>query len=299
MHTSFKKTPHYLLLLLTVCLVAACRSGEQKDERPVVTVSIEPLRWVAEQIGGDLITVQTLVPSGSNPETYEPTPRQIMDLNNSRAVFLCGYLGMELNWARQLKESAPDVPFINVSKGINLIGGHHHEGHTSDHGGSVDPHIWTSPKNMRHIAQHIGQTLSRVDHKNAQIYTRNLHSLLSRIDAVNDSLVLLTRTLAQRTYLIYHPTLSYLARDYKLNQLAIEHDGKEPTAARLGELMDICRKHQLKVLFVQREFDRRHIELIARETGTTPATIDPLAYDWENEMLHIAHLLSYGQESTD
>lgn len=280
-------------------MATSCRNKQQSDERPVITVSIEPLRWVVEQIGGDLISVQTLVPSGSNPETYEPTPRQMMNLNQSCVVFLCGYLGMEQNWGKQLKESAPQVPFVNLSQGTHLIGGHHHKGRALDHSGGVDPHIWTSPRNMRHMAQRICQTLTHTDPKNAPTYNRNLSALLVRIDAVNDSLMKLTVELPQRSFLIYHPTLSYLARDYELKQLAIEQDGKEPTAVHLRELIDSCRHYQTNTLFIQHEFDTRHIELIARETGLSPITINPLAYDWESEMLHIVHELSHGQKNAD
>lgn len=299
MHTSFPPIRHLFVLLLAACMAASCRNKEQSDERPVITVSIEPLRWVTEQIGGDLISVQTLVPSGSNPEIYEPTPRQMMELSKSRAVFLCGYLGMEQNWGKRLKESAPQVPFVNLSQGIHLIGGHHHEGRALDHSGGVDPHIWTSPRNMRRMAHHICQALANADPKNTSAYNRNLIALLERIDAVNDSLMKLTVELPQRSFLIYHPTLSYLARDYGLKQLAIEQDGKEPTAIRLHELIDSCRHYRTNTLFIQHEFDTRHIELIARETGLDPITINPLTYDWESEMLHIVHELSHGRKNTD
>ena len=92
--------------------------------------------------------------------------------------------------------------------------------------------------------------------------------------------------------MIYHPALSYFARDYDLLQLPIEAGGKEPSPAHLKELVDLCKEEEIRVIFVQPEFDRRNAELIARQTGTRVVDINPLAYDWEAEMLRTARELT-------
>ena len=124
-------------------------------------------------------------------------------------------------------------------------------------------------------------------------YKARYDSLCQRIEQT-DSLI--RRTLsapgADRAFIIYHPALSYFARDYGLHQISIEEGGKEPSPAHLKGLMDLCRKEGVRIIFVQPEFDRRNAEIIARQTGTRVVPINPLSYDWEEEMLNVAKSLS-------
>lgn len=92
--------------------------------------------------------------------------------------------------------------------------------------------------------------------------------------------------------MIYHPALSYFARDYGLHQIPIETGGKEPSPAHLKALIDTCKDEKVHVIFVQPEFDRRNAELIAKQTGTRVVDINPLSYDWEAEMMHTAKSLA-------
>ncbi len=91
--------------------------------------------------------------------------------------------------------------------------------------------------------------------------------------------------------MIYHPALSYFARDYGLHQISIEAGGKEPSPSQLKELMQTCKKEGVRVIFVQEEFDKSNAELIAKETGTKIVRINPLSYDWKGEMIRIAQAL--------
>jgi zinc transport system substrate-binding protein len=88
--------------------------------------------------------------------------------------------------------------------------------------------------------------------------------------------------------MIYHPSLSYYARDYDLQQICIEEGGKEPSPAHLKELIKRCKTEKVHVIFIQPEFDRRNAETIAKETGTTIIPINPLSYNWEEEMIKVA-----------
>lgn len=291
-----KRTIFFLLLL--GLLTAACSSRKAADNgaKPVVTVSIEPIRYFTEAIAGDRFRVVSLVPKGASPETYEPTPRQLMELSESHAWLRTGYIGFELAWTERLTGNAPSLQTFDLSEGIDLIRdtvpatggvhGHHHEG-------GVEPHIWNSAPNARLIAAHIARALTRLDSAGASVYSRRCDSLCRVIDRT-DSLCrdLLARPGADRAFMIYHPALSYFARDYGLTQIPIEAGGKEPTPAQLGELMEACRRHGVRVIFVQPEFDRRNAELIAQQTGTQVVDVNPLAYDWQAEMLHVAQALS-------
>lgn len=282
----------FLYLIILLGLVGCKPSSKPTNGQvtPVIMVSIEPLRFLAESIVGDSYKVVSLVPSGSSPETYEPTSTQMIDFERSDMFFYFGGLGFERTWLEKLKQLAPNVLFVGIANDIKHLGSHSHdtsEGTECHH----DPHIWTSPNNMRDIARSIHTTLCAVDSARSDFYTSNLASLLLRIDAVNDSICSLTNGLSSKGFLIYHPTLTYFAHDYGLNQIAIESDGKEPSPYQLVNIIKKCRQDSVKLIFVQQEFTQRSCQVVAEEIGAKIVTINPLSYDWEREMLKIAHAL--------
>ncbi len=87
--------------------------------------------------------------------------------------------------------------------------------------------------------------------------------------------------------MIYHPNLGYLARDYQLNEISVEFEGKEPTPSRLKGLIDEARKDKLRTIFVQKEYDTKNAKAIAAEIGAEIQIIDPLSEDWEKETTDI------------
>ena len=184
--------------------------------------------------------------------------------------------------------NAPDLPVFNTSQGIDFI--------LEDEG--QEPHVWTSAVNARVIADNIATALCALDSTHTAEYLHRRDSLMTVI-AHTDSLChsLLSRPDADRTFLIYHPALSYFARDYGLHQLPIEEAGKEPTPARLKALLDLCQKEKVNIIFVQPEFDRRNAELIARQTGTRIIPINPLSYDWQSEIIKAAKALAPNNNS--
>lgn len=302
-----------LMVGLTWSSCSSRKDGNRKADKQVITVSIEPLRFFTEAIAGPDWTIETLVPNGASPETYDPTPRQLAQLAESKACLRISYVGYEMVWSSRLAENAPHVPFMNMSEGIDLIFDshhahhHHHEGHpgnyeeqeeehhhtASEAEGGVEPHVWNSPANARIIAGNILKAMITLDKAQAESYRIRYDSLCQRIDRC-DSLVreLLSQPDASGAFMIYHPALSYFARDYGLTQIAIETDGKEPSAARMKELNKLCKEKHVQVIFIQPEFDRRNAEAIAKQTGARIVSINPLSYQWEEELIATARALT-------
>lgn len=315
-----QKMMHATLLLLVFWIAglvwSSCnpkKESDNGDDKQLITVSIEPLRFFTEAIAGPSWRVETLVPNGASPETYDPTPRQLARLAESKACLRIGYVGYELVWSSRLAENAPHVPFMNMAEGIDLIFDshhahhHHHEAHAGNyeeqeeqhhseaasHEVGVEPHVWNSPANARIVAGNVLKALITLDKEHAEAYRQRHDSLCLRIDRC-DSIVrqLLSQPDASSAFMIYHPALSYFARDYGLTQIAIETDGKEPSAARMKELSDCCKQYDVKVIFIQPEFDRRSAESIAKQTGTRIVSINPLSYQWEEELIATAKALT-------
>lgn len=279
-----------LFSILLLCLTA-CSSKQQQSEEPTVTVTLEPLRYFTEAIAGDKFKVVSMVPKGSSPETYDPTPQQLVNLDKSTAYLRIGHIGFEQAWMDKLTTNAPHLKIFDTSKGIDVIqeAGHDHGDH--HHEGGIEPHIWNSTRNASVIADNIYAALCELDSENEPYYKHRRDSL-QQIIAQTDTEVRNQLQNADSTFLIYHPALSYFARDYGLKQISIEEGGKEPSPAHLKELIETCRRDNARVIFVQQEFDTRNAKLIADELGITVIPINPLSYEWQEEMINVAKALA-------
>ena len=280
----------FIYILIIMCL-SACKPSAQSEQKPTITVTLEPLRYFTEAIAGDQYQVVSMVPKGSSPETYDPTPQQLVALNKSQAYFRIGHIGFEQTWMDRLASNSPQLKFFDTSEGIDLIrtAGHQHGDHY--HAGGVEPHVWNSANNAIILAENIYQALCELDASHQSYYKERLDSLKQAIQQTDQTIRELLQK-ADRTFLIYHPALSYFARDYGLKQISIEEEGKEPSPAQLKTLIETCRKENIHVIFVQQEFDIRNAQLIADELGVTIIPINPLSYDWSTEMINVAKALT-------
>ena len=260
------------------------------DESKVVTVSIEPLRYVVNQIAGDDVAVNVLTPVGASPETYQPTPRQLVDLDKSRAYIKVGTLGFEKTRLEQMTANTPHLLEVNASAGIDSLPDvcSHHD-HASD---GTDPHTWMSCANMRIIAANVCEALCQEDTASVDDYTRNLAAFNHKVDSVEKVVMASLANVKSKTFLIYHPALGYFARDYGLHQLSVEQDGKEPSAARIAQLIDNCRRDSVRVIFIQKEHSGRAARRISEATGIPVVEINPLSYQWDEQMVNIAKALA-------
>jgi zinc transport system substrate-binding protein len=281
-----------LIYILTLFILSACGNTTQKSEKPILTVTLEPLRYFTEAIAGDNYEVVSMVPKGSSPESYDPTPQQLVNLSKSQAYFRIGYIGFEQAWMKKLEANCPNMKVYNTSKGIDLIRdkGHWHGDHF--HEGGVEPHVWNSTQNALIIADNIYQALCELDSTHQEDYQKRLDVLKETIRQTDANVRTLLEN-ADSTFLIYHPALSYFARDYGLKQVSIEEGGKEPSPAQLKTLIETCRNENVHTIFVQQEFDQRNAQLIANELGVNIVSINPLSYDWVKEMIRIAEALKH------
>ena len=234
-----------------------------------------------------------MVPKGSSPETYDPVPQQLVSLGDSKAYFRIGYIGFEQVWMDRLTDNTPHIQVFDTSKDVDLIFEEEEIHGDHRHAGGVEPHIWNSTGNALIIARNTYKALCQLDKENEAYYLARYDSLSQRIIQTDSiSRETLKEPGATRTFMIYHPALSYFARDYGLKQISIEEGGKEPSPAHLKNLIETCRRDNAHVIFVQQEFDTRNAKLIADELGVDVIPINPLSYDWQEEMINIAKALT-------
>jgi ABC-type metal ion transport system, periplasmic component/surface adhesin len=279
---------------MIIVLLSACgnKTKKQTEER-IITVTIEPLRYFTDAIVGDKFTVRSMVPKGVSPETYDPTPRQLVELGESEVYLRIGYIGFEVSWMDRLMRNNPHLLTFDTSAGIDLIrdAGHFHGDHF--HEGGVEPHVWNSALNARIIAKNILDAVIKIDRENEVYYFGRYEALIKKIDDTDKAVQDILKENADKAFMIYHPALTYFAREYSLHQISIEEGGKEPSAAHLKELIELSKFENVRIIFIQPEFDERNAEMIAKETGTKTVPINPLSYDWEKEILHIAQSLKH------
>ena len=276
---TISKLVRYVLLMVTAGTLFSCSSPKSSSDARIITVSIEPLRYFTQQIVGDSYEVVTMVPKGSSPETYEPTARQMTKLSESILYIKVGNLGFERTWMPRLEANAPHTTIVDASQGI---------GNNEDD----DPHTWMSTNNALVIARNIYHAVKHINAKDSTIYKRRLDSLCNVIKATDEYAMSLTSQAHCKAFVIYHPALTYYASDYGLEQIAVEEHGREPTAADLQRIISTARSKGVKTMFIQKEFANRNVDVIANAIGATKVEINPLGYDWEKEMKHIADAIN-------
>lgn len=299
--TNLKTT--WLGLALFITLIA-CDGPAQKNRQ--ISVTIEPQRYFAEKIVGDRFQISTVVPNGQSPESYDPSPKQMIEIGQSIAYFQIGNIGFEQAWMDNIKKNNPETKFYDLSKGVKLIqlneedteeADHHeedgHEHHHHHHG--TDPHIWSSIEGAKIISQNILDAVIELDPDNKGFYEANYQKLSQEIEQTGNTIRQLLANKQGSAFIIYHPALTYFANENGLTQLCIEMDGKEPSPAQLKALVETAKKHQAQVIFIQQEFDQKNAEMISQETGCALKVINPLDYQWDKELINIAKALAHGE----
>ncbi len=278
----------YIALLFVICFaLGACHEQRQDSGRVAVTTTIAPAASLIQAIGGELVSVTTLLPKGNNPENYEPTPRDIQSLSQSRGYFYIGDLGFEHSWIDRIRSLQPELPLLRLDATLQSADhGHQHDGLVHD------PHYWTSLRGLRAMSQTILSGLSAVDSVHRARYEEGEAELRRQLDSLEQTLRVRLRDLPSRSFVIYHPSLSEFASEWSLEQLVIEEDGKEPSPAHLERIIRKAREAGVKVVFVQKEFESKLVHSIASELGAKTYEINPLDGDWQGELLKIANALS-------
>lgn len=284
----------FLYLIILCVILAGCKGTPQKQadsgkasgtEKPAVTVTvtvtISPYKYFVDQIAKGKVDVNVMVSNGNNPETYEPYAQQMMELSKSALYLKVGSIGFEQTWMKKLQDNAPDMKVIDTSVGIKPA---------KTPGGNIDPHVWMSCSNARIIASNILKALCELEPKNKAFFEKNYQSLLSIIDKRDSTIKENFKKDPDlvRKFVIYHPILTYFARDYQLEQLAIEEEGREPSASQLKSLIERARKEKIKFCLIQAEFANRNTTTFINESHTKPMNINPLQGDWNRAMQEAA-----------
>lgn len=282
-----------LTILAFATLLSACNSKKPKtgEAANYITVSILPQKTFVEKIAGDDFVVNVLIPPGTSPAAYTLLPSQLEEIAKSSVWFRIGYIGFEQSWKDKIEQANTNMKVVDLSDGLDLIAKEKvQQGNHIQYIG-VDPHIWLSPSLVKKMAERIFEELSAINPDQSVKYKTNYLEFVKEIDQLNIEIINKLKPFEGRKIIVFHPSLSYFAREYGLLQHSLESGGKEPTPLRMKELIDLSKKENIKVMYIQSEFDRENARVFAEETGGKIIQVRPLDPNWAENLMEMTNIM--------
>ncbi|WP_300955902.1 metal ABC transporter solute-binding protein, Zn/Mn family [Helicobacter rodentium] len=258
--------------------------------REIIVVSIPMQQEFVQKIIGDKYEVISLVKPGVNPHDFEPKFSDVKKINSALAYFGIG-IEFEGVWLERFKAQNKKMKIYDNSLGIAKINfAHSHKEYEEHRHEEGDTHIWLSTHNAKQIANNIYEALKELDSN--QNYTEAYQSLIAEIYQTDSQLKLILSALPEhQKFVVFHPMLGYFARDYHLEEIAIEIEGKSPKIQEMANVIEAIKKNNLKIIFAQPEFSTKAAEFIAKESGAQLGFFSPLQTPWSENLLEFAKTL--------
>lgn len=277
--------------LFVALFVVSCGTTREPESGQQVSVSIPAMAYFVERLTPDSIEVNVMVPQSVGHSDYTLRPSQLTLLTHSRAYFALGNLDFELSWREKMLSVATNMQWCDMSSGVQLINGGCNHSHQCEHHHATDPHYWLSPKQVRHIINNMASVLVDLNISSQQYTDSAKNVLLSEVDVWNSRFDSLASNGKNLSFMIYHPSLSYLARDYGMTQYEIEKEGNAPTPKSMIEEIEKSVADSVGIVFVQQGYDIQKAESAAQEIGAEVIEIAPDGYDWNATMTTIYNAL--------
>lgn len=247
-----------------------------------VVVSIQPLVTFVKKIAKDKVDVSLMIKAGNSPHTYEPKPSQMRDINEAKLYFAIG-VEFEKVWLKRFKNQNKSLHVVHTDKGVKKFY------MSKNKSGNYDPHIWLSPKNVKIIATNIYKSLAKEDSINQKFYEHNLKLFLEEIDKTDEKIrEILKDVKSGSKFMVFHPSWGYFARDYDLEQISIEIEGKSIKPKSLIKIMKIAKKEKIRAILIQPEFSDKIAKTLANELKIDVIKISPLSEDWSNNLIKLS-----------
>ena len=284
-------------LALSACSSTAPSSTSgAKDGTLTVMASFYPLQDLAEQIGGEHVTVTSLTPAGAEPHDLELSPKTVDALSSADAVIYLA--GFQSAVDEAIEQQAPKT-VIDVSPAVQLVEAGVDANHPSEeededtdeaqsseadghedhhHDMSADPHFWLDPVRMASAATLVGDKLAEANPANAEMYKTNDKALKDELTSLGNDLVSKTSTCQIKTFVTAHTAFGYLADRTGLTQVGISglDPDSSPSPARLAEISQIAKDQGVTTIFTEALIDPKIAQTLADDLGITTAVLDPI-----------------------
>ncbi len=253
-----------------------------------VFVSILPQKYLLERIGGEQVRVQVMVKPGLNPETYEPTPRQMAALSRADLYFRIAVPFEEI-WIGKIHDQNPMLKIIECCAELTITDPPPYDPVTGTESNiGVDAHVWTSPHNARVLARIVLEALTEADPEHAENYQVNFHRLIMDLDELDHFIQETLSEVDNRYLLVAHPSWGHFAAQYGLTQIAIERHGTEARARQLAHLIEFAKSERIQYIYLQKQFDSPAARMLADAIEAKLIELDPLAENYIENLRQVA-----------
>ena len=256
-----------------------------------IVVSIPPQQAYVEEIGKDLVNITLLAPIGTNPNFYEPKRSQMTAVEQAHVYFTIGG-NFEKAWLPKMINQNKNMEIIDSSSGIEKTT-MKSKNISDNQSPKKDVHVWTTPKNIAIIGKNIYETLVRYDIKNKDQYTKNYEEFLEKVRKTDEEIKTIFKDLKKDTkFMVYHPAWGYFAKEYHLEQLPIEIEGKEVKPKELQKMVEKAKSNNVKAILTQPEFSTKGAQVIANELGIKVVEISPINPYWSENLINLAKVIA-------
>lgn len=291
-----KQVIRILIMAVIAASSISCTNRGAENDNKAITVTIPPLEGLVKEIVGDDYAINTILPKGATPENYSPTIAQMATIEESEYLFYMGTLAFENQVINKYK-GGHNIDIQKVAEDIELIEGSCKHGHGHDHEGhhhSLDPHVWMSIEGLEKIVDNIAETIIN-NNPDSVKYVANYEAIKRKL-SVNKARYKEMLGDAPRQFLIYHPSLGYLAKEFDLEQIAFENDGKTPSPAGVIDIVEKAKADGLKYILYQAEYPLDVVKPIAEVLNVKPILINPLSNNIIAELDSIINILAGSYE---
>jgi zinc transport system substrate-binding protein len=244
-----------------------------------------------EKIAGNDFKVNVLLPPGASPADFTLVPSQIKDITLSKVWFRIGHIGFEYSWKDKIQQVNLNMKVVDLSEGLDLISDETlPSGYKSTTSG-INPHTWMSPSLVKQMAVRITKELSTLNPDKKSIYNINYKQFVKDIEELDNKIAQDLKDYKGRQFIMFHPSLSYFAREYGLVQHSLEPGGKEPTPQRMAEVVDLARMEGIRVIYIQSDLDQDQARVFAEEIDGKIVQMWPLNPAWFDNLKEITGML--------
>jgi zinc transport system substrate-binding protein len=261
--------------------------GRASESPPCILVSVGPHEYFVKRIAGDTVKVEVMVPVGASAHTYEPSPKQMLKASQADIWFCIGE-GFEAHAIKAIKAHHPQLAVVDLRQNVDMISADPHSGLHCCHANGQDLHIWLSARQAQIQAKTIAEALCQHYPANEERYQAALILFLQDLDTLDQEIAGILENLENRTILVSHPAYAYFCRDYGLNQLSIEVDGKDPTPRQLNTILNQARSIKPTKVYTQMQYSSKGAKIFARELGAKIEVLEPYSENIIDSMRKIA-----------
>lgn len=265
----------FLLIILGGCSQSSPEKvNQEKDENIEIFTTIFPLQDFSEKIGGKYVTVENIVPSGSDAHSFEPTTKTMVKIAEGDAFI---YLGTGIEGFSTAVIDAvknEDTKIVKASKGISLI----KTGVKGEETGDIDPHVWLDPSRSIILAENIKNALVEMKPDQKEYFEQNYMALKKELENVNSSFKEMVEKSPRKTFIVAHSAYGYWEDAYDLKQIGISglSPSSEPTQKQLEGIIKEAGEENIQYILFEQNAENRVAKVIEREIGAKTLTLHNL-----------------------